>query len=76
VSDRLAGQRATGEREEGRVIFITIYGKVRLYLSLYKYIVVAQGSWRKGQKKAVSLLTPAVWAGVCKSNFPTIVKGH
>jgi hypothetical protein len=49
-------------------------GKVRLYMPLYNYIVITQGSWRKGQKTAVSLLTPAVWAGVCKSNFPTIVK--
>jgi hypothetical protein len=74
VSDRLAGQRATREREEGRVISITIYGKVRLYIPLYNYIVITQGSWRKGLKTAVSLQTPAVWAGVCKSNILTIVK--
>ncbi len=40
MSDRLAGQRATGEREEGRVISITIYGKVRLNILLYNYIVL------------------------------------
>ncbi len=74
MSDRLAGQRATGEREEGRVISITICRKVRLYIPLYNYIVITQGSWRKGLKTAVSLQTPAVWAGVCKSNIPTIVK--
>jgi hypothetical protein len=49
VSDRLPGQRATEEREEGRVISITIYGKVRLYIPLYIYIVVSLGFWWKGQ---------------------------
>jgi hypothetical protein len=74
VSDRLAGQRATGERKEGRVISITIYGKVRLYIPLYNYIVITQGFWRKGLKTAVSLQTPAGWAGVCKSSLLTKVK--
>jgi hypothetical protein len=76
VSDRLPGQRATKEREEGRVISITIYGKVRLYIPLYIFIVVSLGSWRKGQISAVSLQTPAGWVGVCKSIFPTIVRGQ
>jgi hypothetical protein len=76
VSDRLPGQRAIEEREEGRVISITIYGKVRLYIPLFIYIVVSLGSWRKGRISAVSLQTPAVWAGVCKSIFPTKVRGQ
>jgi hypothetical protein len=76
VSDRLPGQRATEEREEGRVISITIYGKVRLYIQLFIYIVVSLGFWWKGQISAYSLQTPAGWAGVCKSIFPTIVRGQ
>ncbi len=51
-----------------------IYGKVRLYIPLYNYIVITQDSRRKGLKTAVSLQTPAGWAGVCKCIFPTIVK--
>ncbi len=74
MSDRLSGQRATEERAEGRVISITTYGKVRFYLPLYIYIVVSLGFWWEGQISAVSLQTPAGWAGVCKSIFPTIVR--
>ncbi len=74
VSDRLSGQRATEERVEGRVISITLYGKVRLYIPLYIYLVVSLGFWWKGQISAVSLQTSAGWAGVCKSVFPTIVR--
>ncbi len=64
MSDRLVRQRATGERVEGGAISITIYGKVKLYIPLYNYIVITQDSRRKGLKIAVSLQTPADWAGV------------
>ncbi len=48
---------------ESQVISTTIY--------LYR---VSLGFWWKGQISAVSLQTPAGWAGVCKSIFPTIVR--